>query len=119
MASNEYREPVTAPMMIVCRSLLIVGSPVRLLDVGGGVVLAGPERDLGAEAEVVVGGAVEGVLQPLAGDVEAELLQRVGEQVGADEARDRPGGVVDLRVVLRHDLPVAAQPGRGLVVGGP
>src|SRR6266550_8384985 len=63
-----------------------------------GPVVAGAERDRRAEAGVEVGQRVERVLQPLPGDLEAEGLEGVAEDAGADEPGLRPRRVVDLRV---------------------
>src|SRR5437899_336824 len=99
----------------------LVALALKLHEVNHGVcvLLVRPEGDVRPETEVVVRRGVERVLQPLPGDVEPQLLQRLTEQVGPDEARDRPGGVVDLGVVLRDGLAVAAEARRVLVVRGP
>src|SRR5687768_18616985 len=63
-----------------------------------GPVLTGRPVQRHAEAGVEARQPVGGVLQPLACDVEAEGLDQVAEDRGADVAALRPGRVVDLRV---------------------
>src|SRR5437879_6262622 len=97
----------------------LVAAALDLGQVDGlvGPVVAGAPRQVRAEAAVEVGQLVGGVLHPLAGHLEAEALEDVPEDGGADEAGLRPRRVVDLGVVLLDRRLVGPQPRGVLVVG--
>src|SRR3954447_12205435 len=76
--------------VLVCE--LVTGAlDLRQVDRLVGPVVAGRPRQRHAEAGVEVREAVGGVLHPLAGDLEAERLQDVAEDRGADVAGLGPG----------------------------
>src|SRR5947208_9036901 len=104
--------------------LLVFELVAAALDLGQidrlvGPVLAGRPRQPRPETGVEVGQRVGGVLHPLAGHLEAEALQDVPEDGGADVAGLRPGRVVDLRVVPLDQRLVGPEPRGVLVVGLP
>src|SRR6266568_1297403 len=85
--------------------LLVFELVAAALDLGQvdrlvGPVVAGTPAQVRAEAAVEVRERVEVVLETLAGDLQPERLEGVAEDGGPHEAGLRPGGVVDLRVVL-------------------
>ena len=80
-------------------------------------MLTGPPSDPGAQPGVEVTDPVEVVLESLAGDVETEALEAVGEHPRPDEARLGPVRVVDLGVVVLVRLLVV--PVSGAAGGGP
>src|SRR5947199_7155156 len=78
--------------------LELVAAALHLGQVDGlvGPVVAGAPRQVRPETAVEVGEPVGGVLDPLAGDLEAQRLEQVAEDGGPDVARLRPRRVVDL-----------------------